>query len=335
MKIFLGLVLILNYSAALAGLSGQFKSVWVASYVPACFKLQKEMALNSSLSDERLSKYCTCMGMTASENVNLDNELAILINKKEATYPADMNSSASKYCGTNWGKFSSGAIQRPISQNGNGLFDGKTRRFTAFRQIIFTKEWIKLEVNEVANGRMLMDINIQIDRPENSATDITNGISYKLSKVDTLTAFAKTIGYDFQFLGASGGPTLTFKTETGLLTTDYLNIETGRVYQTDYIDTNVLICKSLSAAKNKYQVNIFSSIIKEAMLIAIKSRAGASYSGGNFYGSSSSGATVSGTYTQYNNSWLGEHYSRGLDAVFDGTATVSQIDDEMSKLSCH
>lgn len=40
------------------------------------------------------------------------------------------------------------------------------------------------------------------------------------------------------------------------------------------------------------------------------------------------------TYTQYNNAWLGEHYSRGLDAVFNGTASMSQVNGEIERLEC-
>ena len=333
-RLFFCLISLLGFSGTQAGLVGQVKTNWLISYVPACYKLQKEMAANVFLSDERLSKYCTCMGTITSESALIDNELVIRIEKKEATYPVDLNKNASKHCALNWEKFSSGAVQRSISPNGNGLFNGEIRRFTAFKQAIFTKEWVPLERKEFPNGSMIMDINILAGRSENTAIDITNHVVYNLTKVEELTPVAKTLGYDFQFLSANGGPALTFNTENGLLTTDYLNPETGKIYQTFYIDSNVLVCASLTAAKDKIQGSMLTSIIKEALLIAVKSRAGASYSGGSFYGSTTNGVAVSGTYTQYNNSWMGEHYSRGLDAVFNGTANASQIDEELNKLNC-
>lgn len=333
-RITIALLLSLCHSVLFAGLTGQTKAAWIASYIPACFKVQREMTSNFLLTDDRLSRYCTCLGVNASENTGIDNVLVSKVYKNEASYPKDLNVNASKYCGVNWGKFPSGAISRPISLNGHGLFDGKNRRFTAYRQLTFTKDWTPVETNELSNGKIILDINIHPASSENTATDVLNKVTFKLEKVEQLPDYPIRLGYDYQYKNDENGLLLTFNTEQGLLTTEYYNTAAGKMYQTHYIDSAVLICASLKAAKDKINETMLGSVVKEALLVAIKSRAGASYSGGNFYGTTSNGSTVGGTYTHYDNSWLGEHYSRGLDAFFNGTATSATINDELIKANC-
>ena len=102
---------------------------------------------------------------------------------------------------------------------------------------------------------------------------------------------------------------------------------------TTLVSSSAFICSALIESRTKAATTMAGSFIKELLLIAFRSYSGASYRSGTFTGSSSSGP-MSGTYTLYDNSWLAEHYSKGLDAALNGTSSISDINSEIERLKC-
>ena len=166
------------------------------------------------------------------------------------------------------------------------------------------------------------------------ASDAVNGASYTLLPTTGMPLAMQNKGFDFKFFVPEISGTLAINSKRNIHISQYFDPRDGKNYETHYVRSQALICSALAEAKTRIQKSMAISIFKEILLVAIKSYAGTSYSGGTFTGSNANGNTVTGTYTQYNNAWLGEHYSRGLDAVFNGTASMSQVNGEIERLEC-
>lgn len=220
--------------------------------------------------------------------------------------------------------------------NGSVLFGGKAHRFTAFRQHVYTKEFQFIRTVELSNGKYLFDLRIG-DGRHGSLIDVASRRQYSLAPRAGANETAKSQGYDHTFVieeQARSGGVLAIDSRRNVLVTQLFNEAQGLWIETHYVRSQALICTALEEAKTRALKSAAVSVFKEVLLAAVKSYAGASYSGGNFTANTSTGRTVSGTYTRYDSSWLGEHYSRGLDAVFEGSASLADINREMARLNC-
>lgn len=218
--------------------------------------------------------------------------------------------------------------------NNSILFNGRTHRFTAFIQEVYTANRQILTSNRVEPGARLLDLTIQADRTSALLADAKSGQRVSLSPLPEPSQKAKEFGYDFNYFIPDGEGELLLNSERSLMMLVQQNHQEGRIYQTYYIRTNVLLCTALAEAKSRAIATAATSLFKEVLVAVLRSYAGASYSRGNFTAYTSAGTSVSGTYTLYDNSWLGEHYSRGLDAIFKGTASLSQINAEIARAKC-
>lgn len=99
------------------------------------------------------------------------------------------------------------------------------------------------------------------------------------------------------------------------------------------VSNSAFVCSALMESKTKATTSMALSMLKEMLLVTIKSYSGASYKHGTFTGSSSVGP-IFGTYTQYDNSWLTAHYSTGLEAALSGSASIAEINKEIDRLNC-
>lgn len=214
------------------------------------------------------------------------------------------------------------------------LFDGTDQRFTAFKQYVYTRDWKILESNELPNGKYLFDVNLMRDRVSNPAVDVRTRGKYTLTRVDQIDQAVISQGFSHQFKIEELAGNLLISPERNIFVSFYYDPRVDRIFETHYVQSAALICTALQEVKSQIQKKMALSVFKEILLIAIKSYAGASYSGGTFSGTTAYGNSVSGTYSRYDNSWLGPHYERGLEAVFDGSANLGQVEDQISRLGC-
>lgn len=336
-KNILFVLILLVCNSASAELYGEMRDKWFVAYPPVCYKHQRELPVNSSISNEDLSRYCTCLTQLSSKLPEFTNELARRIDNFEVPFPATIMPQVDKTCQQNYSKYPVNGLNNIVqSPDGNGLLNGQPQRFTAFSKSVFlNSEGKRLESKELKNGEYILDLNVALDRIDNNAIDIISGKSYNLIRVNQIPITNRAMGIDFMFTVPELLDGYVFvKSTSNALMLRQTNPENGQITQIEYINSVALLCKALSTTKSNVQKSMIGSIFKEAILIAIRSYGGASYSGGTFSGTTTMGQSVSGTYTQYNNSWLGEHYSNGLNAVFNDTASYSQIDEEMSRLKC-
>lgn len=228
------------------------------------------------------------------------------------------------------------AFGLPVHATGleNSLLSGSTQRFTAFRQYEYTKDWRLIKVSEIPNGSHLLDLSIATDRPLSTVVDVKANANFTLVKKPVYSVEALQKGFDFQFDIQGLNSVLLLNTKNSVLASIYYDDQKERNFEIHFVRSVALLCKTLSEIKNRAQNKMAASIFREVLVAAIRSYAGTSYSGGTFAGTSASGTAFSGTYTRYDSSWLGEHYARGLDAVFDGVASISQINTQMENFQC-
>lgn len=225
------------------------------------------------------------------------------------------------------------AFQAHASDLERNLFSGVSQRFTAFRQYVYTKDWRLLSVSELPNGKYLFDVNLAKNRQVHPVIDVKTGAVYSVRQRTIIAPEVLQKGFDYQFDVFENNSTLFLNTKNNVLAYIYYDSQADRYFETHYVQSAALLCTALLEMKSRAQNKMAISIFKEILTAAIKSYAGMSYSGGTFTGTSG-GNSFSGTYTNYDRSWLGLHYERGLDAIFSGTASISQLNGEIEKYRC-
>lgn len=335
-KTYTFIVLFLISNSVFAELYGEMRNKFFAVYPPSCYKLQRENPINKEFSNDDLSRYCMCLTQRAANLPDFTNDLARKIDNLEVPFPATLIPQVTPICQKTFAEYPSLASSDvEMSLDGNELFGDKTQRYTASSRSVFSTDGKRLEFKSYSIGQHSIDINISLNRNENIGIDLETGQIYRLTRIERIPAIGRNMGIDymFSFSELKEGYVSVLSTAKKILVR-YTDPDNGTFIQTEYINSLALACKTLSIAKNNSQKSMAASIIKEALLVAIRSYAGASYSGGTFTGNTASGQAVSGTYMQYNNSWLGAHYSNGMNAIFNGTASYSQISEEMTRLQC-
>ncbi|MEI7590528.1 MAG: hypothetical protein WCJ49_04385 [Deltaproteobacteria bacterium] len=221
-----------------------------------------------------------------------------------------------------------------INTNSSYIFSGKPQRFTAYKEEEIGKDMVVMNTVEYQNGSYLYDIEIDIKKQINYLSELNTGKRYKLTQLSEMTEWAKGKGYDFTFFIPELNGFLLINSINNTFATALSNKNNNTVRYRHYVRSQALICTALKEIKSRMLRQSVASIFKEILLVAIKSYAGASYSGGTFTAYIPSGKTVNGIYTKYDNSWLGEHYSRGLDSIFSGAANINQVNSEIDRLEC-
>ena len=339
MKFFVSTFLLI-YAAtsfsAFAELTGDTRRNWIGHYYNSCYKLQSANPANATVPAVMLSQYCVCAGEQTAQALN--NELVADVESGISKPPEGLTEVVGKYCLSGFRKFPNTPFAEKIITSSMAekikLFNGTTQRFTAYRQYVYDKSWKILEDKELPNGKYLFDVNISSNRSQNEARDVTTGVVYTLYVSDNLSSQIKQRGFDFQFFVPEISGNLIINSSKNTFISQYFDLQDGRHYETHYVRSQALICTALSEVKLRIQKSMAISIFKEILLVAIKSYAGTSYSGGTFSGTTASGGSFLGSFQKYDSSWLGEHYSRGLDTVFSGTATLGQISEEQARLNC-
>lgn len=332
-KKLLAFVLILNINAiASAQLSAEPRDDFIATIYYSCVTPSEK----GKEVDARRRRYCNCAATKIADQ--LDTETVKQIESKQRELDTSVVNAAVGWCRENFAEYSEfppiSKIAKTKDTNNSILFDGKSHRFTAFRQHTYTKEFQLIKTTELENGKYLYDVSIQPDRAKNILSDLRSRKDFALVPLAGSAPRLMEMGFDFTFLIPELSGYLAIDSRRNLLTTQVFNKKDGLFYETHYVRSQALICTALKEERSRIQKSSAISIFREILLVAIRSYAGESYKGGTFIGNTTDGKSLSGTYTIYDNSWLGEHYSRGLDAVFKGTASTSQINAEISRLNC-
>lgn len=326
--------------AVLAKLVGEAREEFVVAMYYACLaeKGPTSRQLLSEADQASRPRLCNCATYRLADVV--DAESLERIKTGQGTIDSGLISDLVQSCKERYMEYGDtppvAALALAKDTNGSVLFGGKVHRFTAFRQHVYTKEFQFIRTVELSNGRYLFDLRIG-DGRHGSLIDVATRKQYSLAPHAGANKTAESQGYDHTFVikeQARSGGVLAIDSRRNVLVTQLFNEEHGLWIETHYVRSQALICTALEEAKTRALKSAAVSIFKEVLLAAVKSYAGASYSGGNFTAYTSTGQTVSGTYTRYDSSWLGEHYSRGLDAVFEGTASLADINREMARLKC-
>lgn len=219
--------------------------------------------------------------------------------------------------------------------NKSYIFSGNRYRFTAYKEDAIQGADLRVVSSvEYRNGQSLYDIEINLSRTINYLHEASTGKRYEIMQLTETTDLARSKGYDFTFMIPEINGLLFINSKNNTFSTMIANPENGTAAFRYYVRSQALICTALKEVKSRMIGDVAFSIFKEILLVAIRSYAGTSYSGGTFTGYTTNGNSVSGTYTRYDNSWLGEHYSRGLDSIFNGAGSISQVNAEMDRLEC-
>jgi len=296
---------------------------------------------------ESVARLCNCAATYLVDN--LDADTTRTLQSQQEFNPSLLNQivqnlsgnaqQAVEWCKENYAQYKPAppnwASHQNKNTNGSVLFNGRTHRFTAFIQEVYATNRQLLESNRVEPGARLLDLAIQADRVSATLSDARSGQRVALTPLPEPSPKAKEFGYDFNYFIPEGESELLVNSGRNVIMLVQQNPREGRIYQTYFVRTNALLCTALAEAKSRAIASAATSILKEVLLAALRSYAGASYSRGNFTAYTSTGNAVSGTYTLYDSSWLGEHYSRGIEAVFQGAATLSQINAEIARAQCN
>jgi hypothetical protein len=325
-------------TGAVAMLTGEVRDDFLVATYYACERPKGSKQLTAE-DQAKKSRLCNCFAAKMADT--LDIETVKLLESGQQTLDQTLLTEAAQWCKEHYADFEAAPpASRTVQTKGTKsslLFNGRTHRFTAFRQHVYTKDFQLLRTVELQNGRYLYDLQIQADRSAGSLSAVAVHRQYSLVAYSGSNQKLAAIGYDWAFLmknpdGNDG--VLVLDSGRNILATQLFNAADGLFYETHYVRSQALICVALKEARTRVLTSAAASVFKEILLVAIRSYAGTSYSGGNFTAYTASGQTVAGTYTRYDNSWLGEHYSRGLNVVFAGTASLAEINREMERLDC-
>ena len=340
MKIVIGIIITLlsigPQTCALAHSLDEKTFMVTQSLFFECWNYRK---LNSSTANEDDSvrgRKCNCLSQNTT--AALDGEtIDLMFSNKKALEPGALDR-AVRFCKDNFEKYpASQALPNTLKNFGpdsSKVFNGRSQRYTAFRQHIYTAEMKYIRTVELENGKYLYDINVLPGRDLNTITDAKAGKAYSLVRTYSNTTNAALRNYEYLFFIPDLLGYLAVDSKRNLLASQVMSTTDGTVVETHYIRSQALICSALQEARSRARTDMAVSIFKEFLVAAIKSYAGASYGGGTFVGQTTTGRQISGTYTTYDNSWLGEHYSKGLEVIFSGGASLYQISAEMGRLEC-
>lgn len=324
------LLFILSFNSTHAQLRGAYLQDWVTGYIPACYKNQRGAALNSFMSDERLSKYCTCSAFKTGLSSHLSNDLYEKINLKQAKVPQEIHNGVLSYCNENYNNYNSGALTSNRKPPTAFIYtDNSKHRFTAIQTITQDLQRNQLDNKSIKIGEEYADITI--DKNIGKLTiEQNDGLKISSEYTATISDFGKIIGIDFAFTIPDGIISFDIEKSTMIiqrLKNNFYELKT-------FILSKKLICDSLSTQVSQRNSQMVGGLLKEALIFAIRSYAGASYSYGTVSGLNSAGNPFTAGVTFYNNSWMGEHYSKGLDELFNGATDISSINQQKESIGC-
>lgn len=285
----------------------------------------------------RYKKSCSCLSEELGKSLSVETVLNISTGKEKLS--DDLVGGLVSLCKATYENYlEEPRINRRLlntETNKSYIFSGNRHRFTAYKEDSIQGADLRLVSSiEYRNGQYLYDIEINLNRAINYLHEASTGKRYEIIQLTETTEFARSKGYDFTFGIPEINGLLFINSKNNTFSTMISNPKNGTAAFRHYVRSQALICTALKEVKSRMIRHVAFSIFKEILLVAIRSYAGTSYSGGTFTGSTTSGNSVSGTYTRYDNSWLGEHYSRGLDSIFNGAGSISQVNAEMDRLEC-
>jgi hypothetical protein len=330
---------------ALARLTGEVRDDVITSSYHNCLSAKQPSSMPLSAEDQsKRSRYCRCGSEKFADALDIDTVKQV--ESGQRSLDPTLLSETWQWCKQHYAEFDdtppSSKIAKSKETHGSILFNGKTHRFTAFRQYVYTNDYQLVRTVELNNGRSLFDFQMQRESSTGGIFEVSTRQRFGLVPLagtpqtkDRHTAAHSGIDYDWSFLLTGGQDGWIFiDSRRNLMASHTINAADGLRYVTHYVRSQALMCDALKEARTRAMRSAAMSIFKEVLVAAIRSYAGASYSGGNFTAYTTSGQAVSGTYTRYDPSWLGEHYSRGMDAVFQGTASLADINRELTRLEC-
>ena len=103
----------------------------------------------------------------------------------------------------------------------------------------------------------------------------------------------------------------------------------------EIIPPNLFVCTAFDNYKSNINATTVNVLMREALSVAIESFLGLNYRRGTFSGTGSSGSSISGTYTQYDNASRLNHYSNGIDAIINGSASISEMEKKIDQFGCN
>ena len=329
----------------LAGLTGEVRDDVITSLYHNCLSAKRPSSTPLSAEDQsKRSRLCRCGAEKFADALDIDTVKQV--ESGQRSLDPTLMSETAQWCKQHYAEFDdtppSSRIAKSKATHGSILFNGKMHRFTAFRQYVYTNDYQLVRTVELNNGRSLFDFQMQLESSAGSIFEVSTRHRFGLVPLagtpqtkNGQTAAHSGIDYDWSFLltGAQDG-WVFIDSRRNLMASHTISAADGLRYVTHYVRSQALMCDALREARTGAMKSAAMSIFKEVLVAAIRSDAGASYSGGNFTAYTTSGQAVSGTYTRYDPSWLGEHYSRGLDAVFQGTASLADINRELTRLEC-
>lgn len=325
-------------NVALAGLTGEFREDFVTVSYYSC--LSSKPPTNTPEYLAKRPRLCRCAAERMADAFDIDTL---------KRFDADQGSVDPKpfteireWCLQHYAEFDDKPPPSPLakskSTHDSVLFNGKTHRFTAFRVHVYSKDNQLVKAVEFNNGQALFDFQVKPESTAASIVDVKARHRFALVPMagDPQVKGAQAgIDYDWAFLMTGVADSYVFiDSKRNLMASRVVDPADGSTYVIQFVRSQVLMCDALKEAKVRAIKSAATNLFKEVLVAAIRSYAGASYSGGTFTANTTSGQTVSGTYTRYDPSWLGEHYSRGLDAVFQGTASLADINRELTRLEC-
>lgn len=285
---------------------------------------------------ENKRRACNCAAMNLVE-ILTEDEIKKMEGSPNSIDPARLEGTLKK-CREEFAQYplypvlSNAASERET--NKSILFGGGTHRLTAFIQHVYTNDFKLLKSVELENGRYLYDISVGRDLRENLITFVDTGRKLNFVPFSQISQTSPLNGFDFNFFIPELSGNLAINSKKNLVVTQVPSDDGQSIIETHYVRSQALICTALTEVKERTQKQMATKLFREILLVAIKSYAGVGYGGGVFSGTTSTGASYSGSFSTYNNQWLGPHYSRGLDAIFNGGASLFQINQEMDRLGC-
>ena len=325
-------------NVALAGLTGEVREDFVTAGYHSC--LSSKPPTNTPGYLAKRPRLCRCGAERMADAFDIDTL------KRFMADPGSVDprpfTKIREWCLQHYAEFDDKPPPSPLakskSTHDSVLFNGKTHRFTAFRVLVYSKDNQLVKAVELSNGQALYDFQVNL---ESAAASIVDVKSKRRTALVPMAGDPRTqgtqagINYDWAFLFTSVADSYVFiDSKRNLMASRIVNDADESVYVVQYVRAQVLMCGALKEARVRAITSAATNIFKGVLVAAIRSYAGASYSGGTFTARTTSGQSVSGTYTRYDPSWLGEHYSRGLDAVFQGTASLADINRELTRLEC-
>lgn len=325
-------------SVALAGLTGEVREDLVTAGYHSCLSSKPPTNTAEYLSNR--PRLCRCAAERMADAFDIDT-----LKRFEAgqgSVDPKLFTEIREWCLQHYAEFDDKPPPSPLakskSTHDSVLFNGKTHRFTAFRVYVYSKDNQLVKAVELNNGQALFDFQVNLESAAASIVDVKRRQRSALVPMagDPQAKGAQAgINYDWAFLMTGVADSYVFiDSKRNLMASRAVDDADGSVYVVQYVRSQVLMCDALREARVRAITSAATNIFKEVLVAAIRSYAGASYSGGTFTARTTSGQSVSGTYTRYDPSWLGEHYSRGLDAVFQGTASLADINRELTRLEC-